>query len=94
MLFFAYSCWKRFGLVLHGRADNRFDAPFKRLWNMVYYAFFQRRVVSKPFGVNHFVLFWAFMILLISNTEFLIAGLFPSIGWEGSAGRELFLPLS
>jgi Fe-S oxidoreductase/nitrate reductase gamma subunit len=77
--FFAFSCYRRFGLILKGRPENRFDAFFKRFWNMLYYAFGQQRVVKKPFGINHFVLFWAFMILLISNTEFLLNGLFPNI---------------
>ena len=83
ILFFIYSCWKRFGLVFRGRPDNRFDSFFKRFGNMVVYAFGQRRVVSKPFGFNHFVLFWAFMLLLLANTEFLIRGLFPSVSWAG-----------
>jgi Fe-S oxidoreductase/nitrate reductase gamma subunit len=77
--FFAYSCYRRFGLVLKGRPENRFNALWKRFWNMLYYAFGQRRVVKKPFGINHFVLFWAFMILLISNTEFLLNGLAPDV---------------
>jgi Fe-S oxidoreductase/nitrate reductase gamma subunit len=77
--FFAFSIYQRFGLVLKGRPENRFNAFFKRFWNMIYYAFGQRRVVKKPFGINHFVLFWAFMILLISNTEFLLNGLFPDV---------------
>jgi len=77
--FFFYSCYRRFGLVLKGRPDNRFNAIPRRIWNMLYYAFGQRRVVKKPFGVNHFVLFWAFMILLISNTEFLLNGLAPDV---------------
>src|SRR4030043_143797 len=77
--FFVYSCYRRFGLILKGRPDNRFNAFFRRFWNMLYYAFGQRRVVKKPFGINHFVLFWAFMILLISNTEFLLNGLAPDV---------------
>jgi Fe-S oxidoreductase/nitrate reductase gamma subunit len=77
--FFAFSCFRRFGLILKGRPDNRFNAIGKRFWNMIYYAFGQKRVVSKPFGVNHFVLFWAFMVLLISNTEFLLNGLAPDV---------------
>ena len=77
--FFAFSCYQRFGLVLKGKPENRFNALFKRFWNMLYYAFGQRRVVKKPFGINHFVLFWAFMVLLISNTEFLLNGLAPDI---------------
>ena len=77
ILFFAWSGYKRFGLVLKGRPDKRFDAVHKRFWNMLFYAFGQRRVVSKPFGINHFVLFWAFMVLLIANAEFLLNGLAP-----------------
>jgi Fe-S oxidoreductase/nitrate reductase gamma subunit len=77
--FFFYSCYRRFGLILKGKPDNRFDSLFRRVWNMLYYAFGQRRVVKKPFGINHFVLFWAFMILLISNTEFLLNGLAPDV---------------
>jgi Fe-S oxidoreductase/nitrate reductase gamma subunit len=79
VVFFFYSCYQRFGLILKGRPENRFNAFWKRFWNMLYYAFGQRRVVKKPFGINHFVLFWAFMILLISNTEFLLNGLAPDV---------------
>jgi Fe-S oxidoreductase/nitrate reductase gamma subunit len=79
IVFFIESCYRRFGLVLKGRPDNRFDAFFKRFWNMLFYAFGQRRVVSKPFGINHFVLFWAFMVLLIANAEFLLNGLAPTV---------------
>jgi len=79
LAFFAFSCFKRFGLVIKGKPENRFDNLPKRVWNMLYYAFGQRRVVKKAFGVNHFVLFWAFMALLISNTEFLLNGLAPDV---------------
>jgi Fe-S oxidoreductase/nitrate reductase gamma subunit len=79
IVFFAFSVFMRFKLVLKGRPENRFNAFFKRCWNMIYYAFGQRRVVKKVFGINHFVLFWAFMILLISNTEFLLNGLVPDV---------------
>jgi Fe-S oxidoreductase/nitrate reductase gamma subunit len=80
--FFIYSCYRRFGLVLKGKPENRFNNPFQRTWFMLKYAFGQRRVVSKPFGFNHFFLFWAFMILLISNTEFLLNGLAPSLSFS------------
>jgi hypothetical protein len=77
ILFFAWSCFKRFRLVLLGKAENRFNNIGKRIWNMLSYAFGQRRVVSRPFGVNHFILFWCFLVLLIANAEFLLHGLFP-----------------
>jgi Fe-S oxidoreductase/nitrate reductase gamma subunit len=79
--FFIYSCYQRFSLVALGKADNRFNELGNRFMNMLYYAFGQRRVVKKkyPFGLNHFVFFWCFIILMIANTEFLFHGLFPSV---------------
>lgn len=81
-LFFIWSCYRRFSLVLKGRPDNRLDSFWQRFWNMLYYAFGQKRVVAKPFGINHFVLFWAFMILLIANAEFIINGLVPGVSFS------------
>lgn len=79
--FFIFSCYKRFSLVTLGKADNRFNDIGKRFMNMLYFAFGQRRVVTKkyPFGLNHFVFFWCFLILMVANLEFLLHGIFPSI---------------
>ena len=77
IVFFCWSTFVRFRLVTLGKADNRFNEFGRRFWNMLLYAFGQIRVVSKPFGINHFILFWSFMILLIANAEFLLHGLFP-----------------
>ena len=46
---------------------------------MLLYAFGQKRVVARPFGLNHAVIFWAFMILLVANCQFLVFGLFPGV---------------
>ena len=46
---------------------------------MLTYAFAQKRVVQRPFGVNHSLLFWAFLLLALANGEFLLEGLFPSV---------------
>jgi len=76
---FSWSCYRRFRLVVLGRAENRFGDVGKRIWGTVLYAFGQRCTVSHGyrFGLNHLVLFWCFTILLIANTEFLLSGLFP-----------------
>jgi Fe-S oxidoreductase len=79
LILFAWSCYKRFSLVTLGKAENRFRHFFRRIWAMLLYAFGQKRVVSRIFGFNHFVIFWSFIILLIANGEFLVTGLFPSI---------------
>lgn len=81
VIFFLWSCYQRFSLVALGKPENRFNEFGKRIWNMLLYAFGQKRVVTSryPFGLNHFILFWCFLILLISNAEFLLHGLFPEV---------------
>ncbi len=79
LVFFAVSCYKRFSLVTIGRTEDRFDAVGTRLKEMFLYAFGQLRVVKRPFGINHFIIFWSFVILLIANGEFLVNGVFPGV---------------
>ena len=79
LLFFVWSCYRRFSLVTVGKAEDRFSHPGRRLGEMLLYAFGQKRVVSRPFGINHFVIFWSFLILLMANGEFLLHGVFPGI---------------
>ncbi|MFC1915105.1 heterodisulfide reductase-related iron-sulfur binding cluster [Chloroflexota bacterium] len=77
--FFVWSCFRRFRLITLGRAENRFNKIGKRIWNMIFYPFAQRCSITRsyPFGLNHAILFWCFMVLLVANTEFLLHGLFP-----------------
>jgi Fe-S oxidoreductase len=79
LVVFAWGCWKRFSLISLGLPEDRFNNIGTRVGEMIKFAFGQKRVVSKPFGINHFIIFWSFIILLIANTEFLIHGVFPSI---------------
>jgi len=77
IVLFIWSCYRRFSLVLLGKAENRFNDIGMRIRGVLYYAFGQRCTVSHGyrFGWNHLVLFWSFMILLVANTEFLLEGL-------------------
>lgn len=77
LAFFGWSCYKRFHLLTRGRPEDRFDNLGRRFQSMLLYAFGQRRVVGRRYGWNHFVIFWAFLILLVANTEFLLSGLAP-----------------
>ena len=79
LVFFCWSVYRRFSLVLYGQPEERFDHPGRRVKEMLLYAFAQLRVIKKPFGANHFVIFWSFMILAVANSEFLINGVFPSV---------------
>jgi Fe-S oxidoreductase len=77
---FCHSCYKRLRLVATGTAEDRLDRPAERLKAMLTGAFGQRRVVGRAFGINHLVIFWSFLILVIANGEFLLRGLFPGVG--------------
>lgn len=79
---FAWGCRKRLGLISLGRPEDRFDNIGRRIGEMLEYAFGQKRVLAKPFGINHFIIFWSFIILLIANGEFMLHGVFPSVGLE------------
>ncbi len=74
---FVASCVKRFSLLTIGKPEDRLDHLIDRVGNMLVYAFGQKRVaVSRyPFGLNHFFIFWSFLVLLVANAEFVIAGI-------------------
>jgi len=78
MLFFAYSCYVKFGLVALGASDGRKGS----LSNMFKDAIGQTRVISGPFGINHAMLFWSFLVLVLLNAEFIMNGLFPAISFS------------
>ena len=75
---FAVSCYRRFSLVTLGQPEDRFHSIGRRIADMLIFAFGQVRVVQKPFGINHFVIFWSFVLLLLANGEFLVKGVFPA----------------
>jgi Fe-S oxidoreductase len=76
---FALGCYRRFSLVTLGQAEDRFDSLVLRFRRMFIFAFGQKRVLSKPSGLNHFFIFWSFMVLAIANAEFLVRGLVPQL---------------
>jgi len=74
---FAWLAWRRLALVALGRAEDRFDRPLERLGAMLVDAIGQRRVIQRPFGFNHLIIFWSFLLLALANGEFLLQGIFP-----------------
>ncbi|OGD21647.1 MAG: electron transfer flavoprotein [Candidatus Aminicenantes bacterium RBG_16_63_16] len=77
-------------LVLVGKPDNRLKGQiWKRILSMLEYAFLQKRVVSERYGINHFVIFWGFIVLLFANIEFVLAGLFPGFAYHKIIGATL-----
>jgi Fe-S oxidoreductase/nitrate reductase gamma subunit len=91
---FAWGCWKRLSLISLGRPEDRFDSIGTRFGEMLLYAFGQKRVLAKPFGINHFIIFWSFLILLVANTEFILNGIFPHTIKLIRLPFELYVPLA
>jgi len=91
---FGWGCWKRFSLISLGTAEDRFDNIGVRFGEMLRFAFGQKRVLAKPFGINHFVIFWSFIILLVANTEFILNGLFPQTIKLIKLPFEIYVPLA
>jgi Fe-S oxidoreductase len=91
---FAWGCWKRLSLISLGQSEDLFDTIGTRFGEMLKYAFGQKRVLAKPFGINHFIIFWSFMVLLVANTEFILNGLFPRSIKLIRLPFELYVPLA
>jgi len=89
---FLYSCWKRLSLTALGRPDERLNDLGQRIGDTITYAFAQKRVLAKPVGLIHAVIFWCFLVLMIANTEFLLHGLFPAINFT-RLPDGIFMPL-
>jgi Fe-S oxidoreductase len=95
ILFFLKNIFRLLATISLGRWENRFDRLWSRLKNLVVYGFGQRSVVRARFGINHFFLFWGFLVLILINFEFLVSGVFPQFSFvflgETLYGILLFL---
>jgi Fe-S oxidoreductase len=78
--------------LLLGKADDRFDAPGKRIGNVLRIAFGQSKLLREPFaGTLHFAIFWGFVVLLAAVAESIGEGLVP--GFSLSFLGPLYPPL-
>ena len=78
LVVFCAGCYRRLSLVRLGQPEERCDNVGRRLTQMFAHAFAQKQVLGKPFGVNHAVIFWSFLVLLLANGEFIARGIFPA----------------
>jgi Fe-S oxidoreductase len=79
LLFFCFSLYRRLSLVALGQTTHSFVGFGTGLREMLINAFGQKRVIRKLFGLNHLVIFWSFMVLLLANGEFVVSGILPEL---------------
>ena len=76
---FARSVWRLARLARLGQdKPGLFENIPDRIGKVIYFAFFQRKVVDEAFGWNHVVFFWGFLIITVGHIEFLLRGIFPT----------------
>lgn len=91
LAFFAYSLNKKIKLVKTGKPDNRTDRINERISAAVNFALEQKSVTRGPFGANHAMLFWSFLVLAVMNAEFLVSGVFPSVSFYQLPSAALYV---
>ncbi len=77
--FFFYNIYNLIKLLKIGKFEARFDNIGERIKKVLIYVFGQRRLVKNYTfaGVEHFMIFWGFMIITIGTIELLVGGIFP-----------------
>ena len=78
---FFFVLWPKYKIVGQGAADDRFNKPIIRLWNTIRIAFFQTKILKETrSGWMHAIIFWGFIILLISAGWFFFHWFFSNGG--------------
>ena len=84
--------WGNYCNVLGGAAPvNIYYSTDSGQTVKIAYAFGQKRVMARPFGVNHAVIFWAFLVLLIALAAavVLVAALLGWVAMGSEIGRAV-----
>ncbi len=86
--FFSYNVQRLIGYLQLGRLDDvRWTQIPTRIGNFLRIGIFQEKIFRDSIaGPMHALIFWGFLVLGASTTEFLIEGVFPGFGYD------LFLP--
>ncbi len=71
------------------KPEDRFDRWGDRIKAVLIYVGAQARVLAKPAGVGHFVIFWGFIFITIGTLDHMIGQLIPGFGLERIVGRSM-----
>jgi Fe-S oxidoreductase/nitrate reductase gamma subunit len=83
-LIFLYGAYKHFRLIRLGKQDNRFSFIARRIYNSIYYACFQRRILEKPYqGLTHTCIFYGLALLFLGTLLVLVQADFGIIILKG-----------
>lgn len=86
-----------FGLIVRllyrilraAKPEDRFDRWGDRIKAVLVYVGAQARVLAKPAGLGHFVIFWGFIFITIGTLDHMLGQVIPGFGLERIVGRRL-----
>jgi Fe-S oxidoreductase len=77
-----------FRILRAGKPENRFERWGDRFKAILVYVCAQARVVTKPAGLGHFVIFWGFIFITIGTLDHMLAQIIPGFCLERIIGRS------
>jgi Fe-S oxidoreductase len=78
-----------FRILLVGKPEHRFSRWGERVKAVLVYVAAQGRVLAKPAGLGHFIIFWGFIIISIGTLDHLLAQMVPGFGLERIVGGKI-----
>ena len=75
-------------ILREAKPEDRFDRWGDRIKAVLLYVGAQGRVLAKPAGVGHFVIFWGFIFISIGTLDHMLGQAIPGFGIERIVGRR------
>jgi len=69
-----------FRILRSAKPDDRFNRWGDRIKAVLVYVAAQARVLAKPAGLGHFIIFWGFIVITIGTLDHLLAQMIPGFG--------------
>ncbi|MBA3855259.1 MAG: hypothetical protein C0503_12665, partial [Gemmatimonas sp.] len=90
--FFSYNIQRLIGYLQLGRLDDvRWTQIPTRVGNFLRIGIFQEKIFRDSIaGPMHALIFWGFLVLGASTTEFLIGGVLPSFGYDNFLPEPIY----
>lgn len=76
-------------MLKSGKPEDRFDSIHARIKSVLVYVGAQARVLAKPAGLGHFLIFWGFILITIGTAEHILGMIIPGFGLEKILGRQI-----
>ncbi|MCX7797451.1 MAG: heterodisulfide reductase-related iron-sulfur binding cluster [Melioribacter sp.] len=79
---FLYNLRRIIKYILLGQKEDRFNYPFRRIYNVLKIAFGQTKLLREPIaGIIHFLIFWGFIVFLLAVLESIIQGFYSKFSF-------------